>query len=150
MQNNTVYCRRMPGSLILCYYLAYLFFCFTEMFILFLSLAASVCTIMFIYMNIYMCWYIHRYIHMYMDVCVFVRARAHMCVWNREDASKQEMTKLPWPEVFLIFKSVHIKGNNFSMDLSYLVRNLQYVSHTPFYGYLFDDTFILGISEPEL
>lgn len=68
----------------------------------------------------------------YVYVCIYVSI-----FWSKEDASKQEATEPPQPELLLFFfLNIYIKGNNLSMDLFYLVRNLLDVSHTPFYGHL--------------
>ena len=87
----------------------------------------------FVYINMYVCCgCIHTYITMYIVcmyayICIFLEQKR--CIYARSDQAI--LTRCPLD----FFKNVHIKGNNLSMDLSYLVRNLQYVSHTsPFLG----------------
>lgn len=55
----------------------------------------------FVYMNMYVCCrYIHTYITMYI-VCMY--AYIYVYFESRDDASMQEVTKLSWPDVLLIF-----------------------------------------------
>lgn len=82
------------------------------------------------------CGYIH--IHLCVYVCTYMYACIYVCFWSREDISKQEATKPLWQKFScFFFFNVHIKGNNLSMDLSYLVRNLPYIYlQTCFFGHL--------------
>lgn len=59
-----------------------------------------VCILIYVHIYKYICMlWIYTYIHthVYGYVCMYV------CFWSREDASKQEVTKPPGPEVLLIF-----------------------------------------------
>ena len=72
---------------------------------------------------------------MYVHICMHV----YMYVFGAEKIypSKKRPSHCDRSSLVFFFFNVHIKGNNLSMDLSYLVRNLPYIYlQTCFFGHL--------------
>lgn len=96
---KTIIARNTGKSFILYYHLKFLFFSFTEIFILFLSLVLSLCVSLYIWICMYVVDTLYTYVYI---LYVYMHTYTYI-LGSRDDASMQEVTKISWPDVLLIF-----------------------------------------------